>query len=404
MIKRELYLEKIRRLIDTQPIKIITGVRRSGKTYLLHAIKEELIEMGISKENIFLISFESQKYNKIQNFIELDECVNNLIKNTSGKIYLLFDEIQNIEGWEKSINSYNVDFDCDMYITGSNSELLSGELATLIAGRYFHIDIYPFSFKEFLQYKKEINNLDTKNNELELFNEYVKYGGMPSLQQVQDIDKFSYLEDIYNTILLKDIISRHNLRNVGILNSILTFIISNIGQRVSANSISKYLKHEGLKVSADTVLNYLSFSTNACFIYWAKKENLKGKAILKTNGKYYLADHGFNQAIVGKDMQNTGQILENIVYIELLRRGYDVKVGDINAREVDFVCNKSNRKIYVQVTYLLASDETINREFASLRAIGDDYEKYVLSMDSMDFSNNGIKHMNMIEFLKNDVI
>lgn len=404
MIKRELYLEKIRRLINTEPIKIITGVRRSGKTYLLHSIKEELIERGISKENIFLISFESQKYNKIQNFMELDVCVNNLIKNTSGKIYLLFDEIQNIVSWEKSINSYRVDFDCDIYITGSNSELLSGELATLIAGRYFHIDVYPFSFKEFLQYKKEINSIDVKNKELQLFNEYVKYGGMPSLQQVQDIDKFSYLEDIYSTILLKDIISRHNLRNAEILNRILTFIISNIGQPVSANGISKYLKHENLKVSADTVLNYLSFSQNACFIHEAKKENLKGKKVLKTNGKYYLVDHGFNQAIIGKDMENTGQILENIVYIELLRRGYDVKVGDINGREVDFVCNKADRKIYIQVTYLLLGKETVKREFGSLRAIGDDYEKYVLSMDNLDFSNTGIKHMNIIDFLKNDII
>lgn len=404
MIKRELYLEKIRRLINTEPIKIITGVRRSGKTYLLHSIKEELIECGISKENIFLISFESQKYNKIQNFMELDVCVNNLIKNTSGKIYLLFDEIQNIVSWEKSINSYRVDFDCDIYITGSNSELLSGELATLIAGRYFHIDVYPFSFKEFLQYKKEINSIDVKNKELQLFNEYVKYGGMPSLQQVQGIDKFSYLEDIYSTILLKDIISRHNLRNAEILNRILTFIISNIGQPVSANGISKYLKHENLKVSADTVLNYLSFSKNACFIHEAKKENLKGKKVLKTNGKYYLVDHGFNQAIIGKDMENTGQILENIVYIELLRRGYDVKVGDINGREVDFVCNKADRKIYIQVAYLLSGKETVKREFGSLRAIGDDYEKYVLSMDNLDFSNAGIKHMNIIEFLKNDII
>lgn len=404
MIKRELYLEKIRRLINTEPIKIITGVRRSGKTYLLHSIKEELIERGISKENIFLISFESQKYNKIQNFMELDVCVNNLIKNTSGKIYLLFDEIQNIVSWEKSINSYRVDFDCDIYITGSNSELLSGELATLIAGRYFHIDVYPFSFKEFLQYKKEINSIDVKNKELQLFNEYVKYGGMPSLQQVQGIDKFSYLEDIYSTILLKDIISRHNLRNAEILNRILTFIISNIGQPVSANGISKYLKHENLKVSADTVLNYLSFSKNACFIHEAKKENLKGKKVLKTNGKYYLVDHGFNQAIIGKDMENTGQILENIVYIELLRRGYDVKVGDINGREVDFVCNKADRKIYIQVAYLLSGKETVKREFGSLRAIGDDYEKYVLSMDNLDFSNTGIKHMNIIEFLKNDII
>ena len=348
-LQREKIEEEYKQLMEL--IAHLRAILASEKL-VFDIIKEELIERGISKENIFLISFESQKYNKIQNFMELDVCVNNLIKNTSGKIYLLFDEIQNIVGWEKSINSYRVDFDCDIYITGSNSELLSGELATLIAGRYFHIDVYPFSFKEFLQYKKEINSIDVKNKELQLFNEYVKYGGMPSLQQVQDIDKFSYLEDIYSTILLKDIISRHNLRNAEILNRILTFIISNIGQPVSANGISKYLKHENLKVSADTVLNYLSFSKNACFIHEAKKENLKGKKVLKTNGKYYLVDHGFNQAIIGKDMENTGQILENIVYIELLRRGYDVKVGDINGRDEDFVCKKVDRKIYIQVSYL----------------------------------------------------
>ena len=195
MIKRELYLEKIRRLINTEPIKIITGVRRSGKTYLLHSIKEELIEQGISKENIFLISFESQKYNKIQNFMELDVCVNNLIKNTSGKLYLLFDEIQNIMGWEKSINSYRVDFDCDIYITGSNSELLSGELATLIAGRYFHIDVYPFSFKELIQYYDEMHE---KIDEIKLFEQYLSYGGFPGLLNYENEEKTKELYGIMN--------------------------------------------------------------------------------------------------------------------------------------------------------------------------------------------------------------
>ena len=404
MIKRKFYLEKIVKLIDTEDIKVITGVRRCGKTVLLKQIIDELENRGIASENIIYMSFESSKYKNIRNDDDLDEFIFSKTNNLNGKIYLLFDEIQKVKNWEVSLNSYRVDLECDIYITGSNSQLLSGELATLISGRYISINMLPFSFKEFLQYKKEINSIDIKNKELQLFNEYVKYGGMPSLQQVQDIDKFSYLEDIYSTILLKDIISRHNLRNAEILNRILTFIISNIGQPVSANGISKYLKHENLKVSADTVLNYLSFSKNACFIHEAKKENLKGKKVLKTNGKYYLVDHGFNQAIIGKDMENTGQILENIVYIELLRRGYDVKVGDINGREVDFVCNKVDRKIYIQVTYLLSGKETVKREFGSLRAIGDDYEKYVLTMDNLDFSNAGIKHMNIIEFLKNDII
>ena len=404
MIKRKFYLEKIVKLIDTEDIKVITGVRRCGKTVLLKQIIDELENRGIASENIIYMSFESSKYKNIRNDNDLDEFIFSKTNNLNGKIYLLFDEIQKVKNWEVSLNSYRVDLECDIYITGSNSQLLSGELATLISGRYISINMLPFSFKEFLQYKKEINRIDIKNKELQLFNEYVKYGGMPSLQQVQDIDKFSYLEDIYSTILLKDIISRHNLRNAEILNRILTFIISNIGQPVSANGISKYLKHENLKVSADTVLNYLSFSQNACFIHEAKKENLKGKKVLKTNGKYYLVDHGFNQAIIGNDMENTGQILENIVYIELLRKGYDVKVGDINGKEVDFVCNKVDRKIYIQVTYLLSGKETVKREFGSLRAIGDDYEKYVLSMDNLDFSNAGIKHMNIIEFLKNDII
>lgn len=399
MIKRELYLEKIRRLIDKEPIKIITGVRRSGKTYLLHSIKDELIKKGISSENICLISFESQKYNKIENFVELDKTINKLRKNLKGKIYLLFDEIQNVNQWEKSINSYRVDFDCDIYITGSNSELLSGEFSTLIAGRYYQIKLYPFSFKEFLKYKKEIDNIDTSNLEIELFNEYIKYGGMPSLQQVQNIDKYSYLEDIYNTILLKDIIFRHNLRNSDMLNRILNYLILNISQRFSATNISKYLKHEGRKISTDTVLDYLLFSQNACFIHNVKREDLKGKKTLKNKGKYYLVDHGFHQAIIGKDIENTGQILENIVYIELLRRGYDVNIGIINEKEVDFVCKKHDEKIYIQVTYLLSSKETIKREFGALEKIDDNYEKYVLSMDNLDFSNKGIKHRNIIDFL-----
>ena len=400
--KRDFYLKRMISFQDTEMIKVMTGIRRCGKSSLMKLMVEHLRESGVENDQILEINFESMSIPEMDargfyEYVKARICPDK-------RTYLFFDEVQKVPGWENAVNSFRVDFDCDIYITGSNSELLSGELATLIAGRYFHIDVYPFSFKEFLQYKKEINSIDIKNKELQLFNEYVKYGGMPSLQQVQDIDKFSYLEDIYSTILLKDIISRHNLRNAEILNRILTFIISNIGQSVSANGISKYLKHENLKVSADTVLNYLSFSQNACFIHEAKKENLKGKKVLKTNGKYYLVDHGFNQAIIGKDMENTGQILENIVYIELLRRGYEVKVGDINGKEVDFVCNKADRKIYIQVTYLLSGKETVKREFGSLRAIGDDYEKYVLSMDNLDFSNAGIKHMNIIEFLKNDII
>ncbi len=402
MIKRESYLNQIGRLMDKEPIKIITGVRRSGKTYLLKSIQEELKIRGVSDENIFLISFESMKYNKIENFNQLDECIIDLTKNTKGKLYLLFDEIQNVKNWEKSINAYRVDLNCDIYITGSNSELLSGEMATLISGRYYQINIYPFSFVEFVQYKKEMEKNDVSNLE-ELFKEYVEYGGMPPIQQVATQDKYSYLGDIYNTILLKDIIARHNIRNTDMLNRILDYVIMNLGKNFSATNIAKYMKHEGRKISKDTILDYLLYSKNACFIHQAPREDIKGKKVLQHNEKYFLVDHSFYQVKYG-DIENIGPILENIVYIELLRRGYDVKVGIINEKEIDFVCTKDKEKIYIQVTYQLNNDETIEREFSGLAQINDNFDKYVLSMDKLDFSRNGLKHRNIIDFLISDYI
>ena len=402
MIKRELYLNQIKRMIDKEPIKIITGVRRSGKTYLLKSIHDELENREIKKENIFLISFESMKYNKIENFKQLDECIINLTKNAKGKVYLLFDEIQNVENWEKSINACRVDLDCDIYITGSNSELLSGEMATLISGRYYQINIYPFSFAEFIQYKKEIEKIDTTDLE-KLFKEYVEYGGMPPIQQVAVQDKYSYLGDIYNTILLKDIVTRHNIRNSDMLNRILDYVIMNLGKNFSAGNIVKYMKHERRKISKDTILDYLLYSKNACFIHKVPRENIKGKKVLQHNEKYFLVDHGFYQAKYG-EIENIGSILENIVYIELLRRGYDVKIGMINEKEIDFVCTRDKEKLYIQVTYQLENDNTIEREFSGLAKINDNFDKYVLSMDKIDFSGSGLKHRNIIDFLTSDYI
>ncbi|MCF0225901.1 MAG: ATP-binding protein [Methanobrevibacter sp.] len=402
MIKRKLYLNQIEGLIDKEPIKIITGVRRSGKTYLLKSISDELKNRGISEENIFLISFESMKYNKIEDFQQLDDCIKQLIKNVKGKIYFLFDEIQNVKNWEKSINAYRVDLDCDIYITGSNSELLSSEMATLIAGRYYQINLYPFSFAEFIQYKKEIKNMEIDNLD-ELFGEYIEFGGMPPLQQINNDDKYTYLEDIYDTILLKDIVARHNIRNTDMFNRILNYVIMNIGKNFSANNISKYMKHEGRKISKDTILDYLLYSKNACFIHQAQREDIKGKKVLLHNEKYFLVDHSFYQSKYG-DIENIGSILENIVYIELLRRGYDVKIGFINENEIDFVCTKNKEKIYIQVAYLLANDKIIDREFSALAKIDDNFDKYVLSMDKIDFSTNGLKHRNIIDFLTSDYI
>jgi predicted AAA+ superfamily ATPase len=237
----------------------------------------------------------------------------------------------------------------------------------------------------------------------ELFEEYVEYGGMPPIQQVAAEDKYSYLGDIYNTILLKDIITRHNIRNTDMLNRILDYVIMNIGKNFSAGSIVKYIKHEGRKISKDTILDYLLYAKNACFIYQAQREDIKGKKVLKHNEKYFLADHGFYQAKYG-EMENMGSILENIVFIELLRRGYDVKIGLINDKEIDFVCTKAKEKIYIQVTYKLENDKTIEREFSALAKIDDNFDKYVLSMDKLDFSGSGLKHRNIIDFLTSDYI
>lgn len=400
-MRRELYLNKIEKLIDTEPIKVITGIRRSGKTFLLKSVEEELKKRGIPEENIFLISFESMQYNKIKNFEELDKCIINLTKDIKGKFYFLFDEIQNVKNWEKSINSYRVVFDCDIYITGSNSELLSGEMATLIAGRYIQIKIYPFSFKEFVKYKKEIRNIEVDNLE-ELFKEYIKFGGMPPIQQVDNSNKYPYLEDIYSTILLKDIIKRHNIRNNDNLNQLLEYVVMNLGKTLSASKVEKYLKHEKVGMSKDSILDYLLYAKNACFIYKSPREDIKGKKVLLHNEKYYLADHGFYQSKYNH-IENIGSILENIVYIELLRRGYDVKTGKINGKEIDFVCRKAEKKMYVQVSYLLFDEKTRKREFQVLEKINDNFDKYVLSLDKLDFSNNGIKHRNIIDFLMSDI-
>ena len=402
MIIRNEYMDKIERLIDKDPIKIIIGVRRSGKTYLLKNIYHYLLKRDIPESNIFFISFESMKYNYIENSKQLDEKIIELTQNIEGKVYFLFDEIQNVENWEKSINAYRVDFNCDIYITGSNSELLSGELATLIAGRYFQIDLYPFSFKEFVQYKQQIDNCDISNLE-DLFNEYLKFGGMPSILQISDEDKFSYLGDIYDTILLKDIISRHQIRNTDMLNRIIDYTIMNISKDFSATSISDYMKHEGRKISKDTILDYLLYSQDACFIHKVPKEHIKGKKVLLSNEKYFIVDHGFYQ-LKFANIENIGSILENIVYIELLRRGYDIKIGILNKKEIDFVCRKNKEKIYVQVSYKLSADKTIDREFSGLAKIDDNYDKYVLTMDTQDFSNNGLKHRNIIDFLTSDYI
>ena len=381
MVKRDLYLNRISSLIDKDIIKIIVGIRRCGKSYMFNLIMDELLERGISKDNILLINFESAKYRNVSNPRELDLLVRDLTKDMNGKIYMFFDEIQNVDGWEKSINSFRVDYDCDIYLSGSNSKLLSGELATHLAGRYMEIKMYPFSFKEYLDYKKTAPNKKA-------FTDYLIFGGFPFLLSLEsEIDKTEYLNDIFNSIFLKDIIERYNVRDAGLLTRIVDFILGNTGKIVSSKSISDYLRSkEKIKVSPKTIYNYLDYLTNACLLYKVQREDLKGKKILSINEKYYCVDQGFNQVRIGRNQVNNSRIMENIVYFELLRRGYEITIGCVGKYEIDFVCKKMGEKIYVQVTRELSQEDTIEKEFRPLLLVKDNYPKYVISTDEFDMS------------------
>lgn len=399
MIKRKFYLEKIVKLIDTEDIKVITGVRRCGKTVLLKQIIDELENRGIASENIIYMSFESSKYKNIKNDNDLDEFIFSKTNNLNGKIYLLFDEIQKVKNWEVSLNSYRVDLECDIYITGSNSQLLSGELATLISGRYISINMLPFSFKELIQYYDEMHeNID----EIKLFEQYLSYGGFPGLLNYENEEKEKYLYDLYSTIVLNDILYKNKVKDLDLLERLMEFMISNIGQLFSANSISKYIKNENRKTTPHTIINYMDYARNAFIFYQIKRENIKQKRKLLISDKYYLVDSGFYFIFNGSTQRNWGQLLENIVFLELIRQGYSITIGKIQDLEVDFVCRKANQIKYIQVSQSILDENTRKREFKSLEKISDSYPKYVISMDSFDFSANGIIHLNIIDFLKSE--
>lgn len=399
MIKRKFYLEKIVKLIDTEDIKVITGVRRCGKTVLLKQIIDELENRGIASENIIYMSFESSKYKNIRNDDDLDEFIFSKTNNLNGKIYLLFDEIQKVKNWEVSLNSYRVDLECDIYITGSNSQLLSGELATLISGRYISINMLPFSFKELIQYHDEMHeNID----EIKLFEQYLSYGGFPGLLNYENEEKEKYLYDLYSTIVLNDILYKNKVKDLDLLERLMEFMISNIGQLFSANSISKYIKNENRKTTPHTIINYMDYARNAFIFYQIKRENIKQKRKLLISDKYYLVDSGFYFIFNGSIQRNWGQLLENIVFLELIRQGYSITIGKIQDLEVDFVCRKANQIKYIQVSQSILDENTRKREFKSLEKISDSYPKYVISMDSFDFSANGIIHLNIIDFLKSE--
>ena len=379
-------------------VKVLTGIRRCGKSVMLDLIKEELLASGVESSQIVSINFENMSNAHLCTAAALHDEILRRASEIRGKVYLFFDEIQEVEAWEKCINSFRVELDCDIYITGSNARLLSGELATYLAGRYVEFVIYPFSFAEFIElYHTVCPDADIR----QCFNKYLTAGGMPYLSNLRYDDAASrqYLRDLFNSVELKDIVKRSNIRDVDMLERIVAYITSNIGTTFSATSISKYLKNEGRSVSPETVLNDIRACMDAFLFYQVKRQDLQGKKILTVNEKYYVADHGVREAVFGGNRRDINLVLENIVYMELLRRGYTVTIGKAGDQEIDFVCEDQGNKLYVQVAYLLASEDTIQREFGVYGRIRDNFPKYVVTLDEFDMSRDGIRHRNIRDFL-----
>ena len=401
MIKREMYMKRIRPFINTDLIKVMTGIRRCGKSVMLELIKDELKKNGVDASQFLSFNFEDMRNSHLCTAQALHDEVLLRTQNLSGKIYLFFDEIQEVEHWEKCINSFRLELNCDIYITGSNAKLLSGELATVLGGRYVEFTIYPFSFSEF---RELYLSVFPESSAPAVFQKYLLLGGMPYLSNLRFMEAPSrqYLMDIYHSVVLTDVVKRNKIRDVDMLSRIVAYVMENIGTTFSSSSIVKFLKNEKRKVSPETVLNYISYCTSAYLFYQVKRQDLQGKQILATNEKYYMADHGLREAVFGGNMKDINLILENIIFMELLRRGYSVTVGKAGTKEIDFVCQLQDQKLYIQVTYLLASEETIQREFGVYNSIRDNFPKYVVSMDEIDMSQNGIKHKNIREFLMMD--
>ena len=398
MIKRELYMSRIRPFIGSEVIKVMTGIRRSGKSVMLELIKEELLESGVSAQQFISINFEDMRNASLCKAEALHEEILARAAGQKGKVYLFFDEIQEVKDWEKCVNSLRVALDCDIYITGSNAKLLSGELATYLGGRYVEFIIYPFSFGEFL----ELYRVSAPQESIpQCFQKYLLFGGMPYLANLQYAEEPSrqYLTDLFNSVQLKDIVLRNKVRDGDLQERILAYVMANVGETFSASSLSKFFKSEQRSIAPETILNYIKYCCDAYLFYRVKRRDVQGKQILAANEKYYIADHGIREAVFGGNMRDIQRILENIVFMELLRRGYTVTVGKSGDKEVDFVCAKRDEKIYVQVTYLLASEETIRREFGVYDTIPDNFPKYVLSLDEFDMSRNGIRHRNIRDFL-----
>lgn len=390
MIIREHYLNQIRPFIDKEVIKIITGIRRAGKSTLLEQIIDELKEKGVNINQIIHLKLDLFENNYLKDKNNLFSLINNKLHKTR-KTYLFLDEIQEVLGFEDIINSL-LHKNVDIYLTGSNSKMLSSELSTYLTGRYVSFEVFPFSFKEYLDYHKS-NNIDTA------FLDFINYGGLPQVQTFKDgSDKKRLLRDLYNSIVVKDIIERYSIRNVNQFERFIIYLTNIVSKQFSAKNVTNYFKSENRIISRESLYNYLNYAKEAFFIYSSPRLDIQGKKLLETNEKIFINDQGFRSVFFNNEA-DIEKILENIIYLELRRRGYEVYVGYEGEYEVDFIAIKGGEKKYFQVSYLLASEKTIEREFKALLLIKDQFSKYVISMDKVNLSREGIIHINIIDFL-----
>ena len=400
MINRPIYLNKLISFKDHESIKVITGIRRCGKSSILTLFAEHLKSTGVGNDNILQINFEDLQYGNMT-YLELNDLIKNKLASTQGKLYILLDEIQKINKWELTVNSLSLDNRTDIYITGSNAYMLSSQLSTYLSGRYVEIKMQPLSFKEFLDfYPNNDINIEAK------FNAYLKYGGMPGLTifNFNESQIIQALDGIFATVLIKDIIEQADVRDPALIKKITKFLADNIGNNISINKIKNTLVSQNAiskGIKAGTIDNYIMLLENAFVFYNANRYDIKGKEYLKTQGKYYMVDTGLRNYFIGFKGEDRGHLIENVVYLELLHRGYNVSIGKINNNEVDFIATKFNEKLYIQVTDSLLEDSTRVREFASLKAINDNFEKIILTLDNLFVNTNdeGIKVLNLIDWL-----
>ena len=394
MIIRPHYLNMLKTYRDIPLVKILAGIRRCGKSTILEMLKNDLIENGITPDHIINMRFTSEELEQIKNDKDMYQSIKNSMHD-DGRYYLLLDEVQEINGWEKAVNSLLENYNTDIYVTGSNSRLMSGEISTYLTGRYISIPVFTLSFAEYLEFKKS----DPRSRR-ELLSDYLRLGGFPivALGNFDEQSAYQIVEGIYNSVINSDITKRHNITNFDLFNRVVKYIIENVGKTFSANSITKFLKNEGRSLSVETVYNYLSWLENAFVIYRCQRYDLQGKSILKTKEKFYLADSSLKYCIIGFNPQSVASMLENIVYFELLRRGYDVYIGKNGTKEIDFAAVKRDDRIYVQVCRSLPAGS--DREISNLLDIKDHYPKYVVTLDEFASGNiNGVRLVHLADFL-----